>query len=97
MINDWNNLTSGIVENSSLNSFKSAVDKYFMTVDLCFIVNVIIISVYYCMYLNGCTGIPALTLNHNHNHNLVNNLQCLIATYFHISNFMQYLPTLSET
>ena len=28
-INDWNNLTSDIVENSSLNSFKSAVDNYF--------------------------------------------------------------------
>ena len=29
VINDWNNLTSDIVENSSLNSFKSAVDNYF--------------------------------------------------------------------
>ena len=29
VINDWNNLTSDIVENSSLNSCKSAADKYF--------------------------------------------------------------------
>ena len=29
VINDWNNLTSDIVENSSLNSFKSTVDNYF--------------------------------------------------------------------
>ena len=29
MINDWNNLTSDIVSNSSLNSFKSAADNYF--------------------------------------------------------------------
>ena len=29
VINDWNNLTSDIVEKSSLNSFKSAVDNYF--------------------------------------------------------------------
>ena len=49
VINDWNNLTSDIVKTSSLNSFKSAIDKYFMTVDLCFIVNVLIISVFYCM------------------------------------------------
>ena len=37
-----------IVTNSSLNSFKSAVDNYFMTSDLYFIVNVfnvIIISI----------------------------------------------------
>ena len=49
------------VTNSSLNSFKSAVDNYFMTSDSCFIVNVfnvIIISVlelllftYYCVYV----------------------------------------------
>ena len=48
VINDWNNFTSDIVENSSLNSFKSAVDNYFMTLNLCFIVNlfnVIIINV----------------------------------------------------
>ena len=44
-INDWNNLTRDIVENSSLiNSFKSAVD-----IDWCFTVNVIITSVFYCM------------------------------------------------
>ena len=38
-----------IVTNSSLNSFKSAVDNYFMISDLCFIVNVfnvIIISLH---------------------------------------------------
>ena len=29
VINDWNNLTNNTVENSSLNSFKSAVDNYF--------------------------------------------------------------------
>ena len=29
VINDWNNLTSDIVTNSSLNSFKSAVDNSF--------------------------------------------------------------------
>ena len=29
VINDWNNLTSDIVTDSSLNSFKSAVDNYF--------------------------------------------------------------------
>ena len=29
IINDWNNLTSDSVTNSSLNSFKSAVDNYF--------------------------------------------------------------------
>ena len=29
VINDWNYLTSGIVTNSSLNSFKLAVDNYF--------------------------------------------------------------------
>ena len=29
VINDWNNLTNNIVENFSLNSFKSAVDNYF--------------------------------------------------------------------
>ena len=48
VINDWNNLTSDIVTNSQLNRFKSAVDNYFLTSDLCFIVNVlnvIIISV----------------------------------------------------
>ena len=47
-INDWNSLTSDVVTNSSLNSVKSAVDNYFMTSDLCLIVNVfnvIIISV----------------------------------------------------
>ena len=29
VINDWNNLTSDIVGNSSLNNFKSAIDNYF--------------------------------------------------------------------
>ena len=29
VINDWNNLSNDIVETSSLNSFKSSVDKYF--------------------------------------------------------------------
>ena len=29
VINNWNNLTSDIVENSLLNSFKLAVDNYF--------------------------------------------------------------------
>ena len=29
VINDWNNLTSDIVTNSSLNSFESAADNYF--------------------------------------------------------------------
>ena len=29
MINNWNNLTSDIIENSFLNSFKLAVDNYF--------------------------------------------------------------------
>ena len=29
VISDWSNLKSDIVENSSLNSFKSAEDKYF--------------------------------------------------------------------
>ena len=29
VINDWNNLTSDIVGNSSLHGFKSAVDNYF--------------------------------------------------------------------
>ena len=29
VINDWNYLTNDIVTNSSLNSFKSAVDNYF--------------------------------------------------------------------
>ena len=28
-VNDWNNLTSDVVTNSSLNSVKSAVDNYF--------------------------------------------------------------------
>ena len=40
VIKDWNNLTSDIVTNSSLYSFKSAVDILFLTLDLCFIVNV---------------------------------------------------------
>ena len=34
VINDWNYLTSDIVTNSPLNSFKSAADNYFMTSDL---------------------------------------------------------------
>ena len=42
VIIDWNNLTSDIVTNYLLNSFKSAVDNYFMTLDLCFIINVLI-------------------------------------------------------
>ena len=64
-----NYLTSDIVTNSSLNSFKSAVQIIiFMTSDLHFIINVIIISinilfVHYCMQLNRCTGFPASTLN----------------------------------
>ena len=29
VFNDWNNLTSDVVENSSLNNFKSAIDNYF--------------------------------------------------------------------
>jgi len=29
VINDWNNLTSDIVETSSLNNFKSTIDDYF--------------------------------------------------------------------
>ena len=59
VINDWNNLTSDIVTNSSLNSFKLAVDNYFY--DFIFIVNVFnvnIISVanfvcvlLYCIYV----------------------------------------------
>ena len=42
VINDWNN--HDIVENSSLNSFKSVVDNYFYDFIFCFIFNVIIIS-----------------------------------------------------
>ena len=44
VINDWNNPTSDIVTNSSLNSFKSVVDNYFYDSDLYFIVNVFIAS-----------------------------------------------------
>ena len=29
VINDWNNLTSDVVGNSSLNNFKSSIDNYF--------------------------------------------------------------------
>ena len=43
-----------IVENSSLNSFKSAVDNIFMTLDLCFIVNVIITSAIYFVCNHFC-------------------------------------------
>ena len=80
VINDWNYLTSVIVTNSSLNSFKSAVDNYFYNFRLCFIGNVfnviIIISVdnFICVLLYLIEQMYRLLslnseYNHNHNHN----------------------------
>ena len=51
VINDWDNLTSDNVENSSLHSFETAVDKYFYGFRFVFIVNVIITSVFYYMHV----------------------------------------------
>ena len=36
VINDWNNLTSDIIENYSLNSFKLVIDNYFHDLRLVF-------------------------------------------------------------
>ena len=50
VINDWNNLTSDIVGNSSLNNFKSAIDNYFydhVNVIIIFIVNFCLLHLIY--------------------------------------------------
>ena len=69
-----------------------------MTVDLYFIVNVIITNVFYCIYLNGGSGFPALTLNHNHNHKSIKIAgRCVIKCYnFHKAILNTTLVTSSQ-
>ena len=76
VINDWNYLTSDIVTNSSLNSFKSAVDYYSYDSSIINVFNVIIISIdnFICALLYAIERVYRLLslnpeYNHNHNHN----------------------------
>ena len=46
---------------------------------------VIITGVFDCMYLNGCTGFPTITLNQNHNHNHILVNACIVAFIYMLS------------
>ena len=54
VINEWNSLATFVVESSSINTFKSLLDNYFLDLLL---YNALI----------GYTGLPLPVFNHNHN------------------------------